>query len=113
KNRSSHHVRGHLRNFVFPLAVGFLLLMGPDRIAVHAQSGIISDPVYQLISQRIAPNETGFAVYLDQDSGFNHGFPSGLFAKPSPTDLGPIHVETGCIDDPNATNGCSADLNAL
>jgi len=49
---------------------------------------------------------------LDQDSGFNHGFPSGFFAN-STANLNTIHIDAGCVDDPSASNGCSTSANAL
>jgi hypothetical protein len=34
---------------------------------------------YQEINSRVFADQTSFYVYLDQDSAFNHGFPSGWF----------------------------------
>lgn len=64
------------------------------------------------MSQRVIANQGNFPVYLDQDSGFNHGFPSGFFAS-NPANLGTIHIDTGCIDNITAANGCSIDPNTL
>ncbi|HLE83851.1 MAG TPA: hypothetical protein VJG13_05885 [Thermoanaerobaculia bacterium] len=50
-------------------------------------------------------------MYQDADSGFNHGFPSGLFADPEGT-LAKIDIEPACVDDPAAADGCSADPDA-
>jgi hypothetical protein len=50
-------------------------------------------------------NQSFFYVYQDQDSGLNHGFPSGFFG-----DINTVHVDTGCVDDsndPNAVRGCA------
>jgi hypothetical protein len=77
-----------------------------------ASPATISDIAYQLISRRTVANRQSFYVYLDQDSGFNHGFPSGFFSQDSAS-LGTIHIDTGCIYDATAANGCSTDPNVL
>jgi len=79
--------------------------------SADAQTATISTSAYQLISQRAVANQTGFYVYFDQDSGFNHAFPSGFFA--SSGNLGTIHIDTGCVDDPTEANGCSTNPNVL
>ena len=106
------YVRGYLRTITF-LSASFSLGLWflPD--AVQPQSGTISDPAYQLLSQRVVANQTSFYVYLDQDSGFNHGFPSGFFASSKDNLMKTIHIDTGCIDDPHAANGCSTNPDAL
>ncbi|MFZ1133787.1 MAG: hypothetical protein WAN69_02495 [Candidatus Korobacteraceae bacterium] len=61
----------------------------------------ISNSAYQLLNSRVAANDNNFYVYLDADSGFNHGFPSGFFGD------GLISINAGCIDDPADPNvGC-------
>ena len=51
-------------------------------------------------------NQAAFYVYKDQDSGFNHGFPSGFFAS-NADNLKTIHIDAGCIDNPvDVTTGC-------
>lgn len=58
------------------------------------------------LQTRVNANQTSFYVYKDQDSGFNHGFPSGFFANSS-DNLKTIHLDTGCVDDAgNTTTGC-------
>ena len=60
---------------------------------------------------RVTANQANFYVYRDQDSGFNHGFPTGFFGN-----LGTISLDTGCVDDPSdTTTGCysSTDTTAL
>src|SRR5712691_13469026 len=104
------YVHRYLRTITF-LTAGFCLGLGLLPDAVLPQSGTISGPAYQLLSQRIVANQTRFYVYLDQDAGLNHGFPSGKLGSPCNPDT--IHIDTGCIDDPNATNGCSTDPDAL
>jgi len=68
----------------------------------------VSDTAYGLINSRAAANQASFYVYQDQDSGLNHGFPSGFFGN-----IGTTHVDSGCIDDPAQSGGCSTDPNRL
>jgi hypothetical protein len=81
-------------------------------VAIAQSQTNISTGAYSLLNTRTAANQQIMYVYLDQDSGFNHGFPSGFFAS-NPANLGTIHIDTGCIEDPNASNGCSTDPNVL
>jgi hypothetical protein len=63
-----------------------------------------SPAIAELIAR--ANGNQNFFVYLDQDSGFNHGIPSGFFASPL-SNLSTIHLDTGCVDNPaDATTGC-------
>lgn len=63
------------------------------------------------LQTRVTANKIGFYVYVDEDSGFNHGFPSGYFATPV-SNLTTIHLDTGCVDDQaNATIGCYPSTN--
>jgi len=71
-------------------------------ISGFSQTSTIGNPAYQEINQRSAANSQSFYVYLDQDSGFNHGFPSGFMG----TDQGTISLNAGCIDDANSPTGC-------
>jgi hypothetical protein len=68
----------------------------------------ISDAAYPLLLDRTQTNRQAFYIYQDADSGFNHGFPSGWFGA-----ISKIHIDTACIDDPTAANGCSTNLNSL
>jgi fibronectin type 3 domain-containing protein len=64
---------------------------------------------------RVTANQASFYVYRDQDSGLNHGFPSGYFAGPG-INYNSIQLDAGCIDDPaDPTTGCypSADTSVL
>jgi len=66
------------------------------------------------LQSRVTANASNFYVYQDQDAGLNHGFPSGFFG--SPGNLGTIHLDAGCIDDPgNLITGCysSTDTTVL
>ena len=74
-----------------------------------AASGIgIADPAYALLNNRIAQNGSQFYVYMDMDSGFNHGFPSGFYGV-----AGKLQIDPGCVYDHTAANGCSTDPTAL
>jgi hypothetical protein len=97
--------RGCSKALVFCL---FLIISLGAGIHAHSQTDI-STSAYELISQRASADQGSFYVYLDQDSGFNHGFPSGYMG----TDQGTISLNTGCIDDPGSTTGCSTDPTAL
>ena len=62
----------------------------------------VSDPAYQELTNRVTANVTNFFVYQDQDSGFNHGFPSGFFGTG-----GAVTIDTGCLDNPaDMMTGC-------
>ena len=62
----------------------------------------IGSSAYQLLNARTSANQASFYVYQDQDSGFNHGFPSGEFG-----DLGSIASDAGCINNPaDMATGC-------
>ncbi len=54
----------------------------------------ISSLAYELINNRAAADQQAFYAYLDQDSGLNHGFPSGFMG----TDQTTITLNAGCID---------------
>jgi hypothetical protein len=56
----------------------------------------ISDLAYQDVNGCVTANQSVFYVYQDQDSGFNHGFPSGLFPG---AEASQITINAGCIDD--------------
>ena len=61
------------------------------------------------LQTKVTANQAGFYVYKSEDSGLNHGFPSGYFAHPMST-LGTIHLNAGCVDDPatdeTSNQGC-------
>src|SRR2546425_6229055 len=81
-------------------AVGIPRVSATQDPAASSAGTRTSDLVYTLLHQRVAADQATFAVYVDQDSGFNHGFASGFFGN-----LATIHIDTGCIDDPSAPNG--------
>ncbi|MFY9572657.1 MAG: VCBS repeat-containing protein, partial [Blastocatellia bacterium] len=67
----------------------------------------LADAAYMLLSARVFANRTAFYVYRNADSGFNHGFASGVFG-----DINRIHLNAACLDDPSI-GGCSTDMNRL
>src|ERR1035438_3736783 len=96
---------------IFPILgaqIGILVLP----TAAAAPGVGISNPAYTLINNRTAQNQSQFFVYMDMDSGFNHGFPSGLFGS-SQNAMGKLHTDPGCVYSPNAPNGCSTDSTAV
>jgi len=70
----------------------------------------ISDCGYQLLNARATANQNSFFVYQDADSGFNHGFPSGLFGN---IDLTQVTINAACVDDLTSPGGCSTDSSRL
>jgi hypothetical protein len=67
------------------------------------------------LQARVTANQQSFYVYYDQDSGLNHGFPSGYFSSPD-INYNLIQLDAGCIDDPaDTTTGCypSTDTSVL
>ncbi|MGB9488038.1 MAG: choice-of-anchor D domain-containing protein [Terriglobia bacterium] len=76
-------------------------------LEADAQSGPSVSSAYQELHQRAVANATNFYVYQDQDSGLNHGYPSGWFGTTSA-----ITIDTGCIDNPADTvTGCYPSSN--
>ena len=79
--------------------------------AVHAQPATaigIAGPALSLINTRTAQNQSQFYVYEDVDSGFNHGFPSGVFGVTTK-----VHTDPACVYSSTAMNGCSTDPTVL
>jgi len=63
---------------------------------------IISGLAYQTLTARTTANLSSFPVFKDQDSGFNHGFPSGVFPSGAV-----LTIDAGCVDNPtDVTTGC-------
>jgi hypothetical protein len=69
----------------------------PDSVALRPAA-------YALLHERVRANQLHFYIYKDADSGLNHGFPSGFFGG-----VDSIHIDTTCVDDPRAANGCTTD----
>jgi hypothetical protein len=84
--------------------------VNPDGSEVHTQSSstTISDPAYRELNARASANRSGFYVYKDADSGFNHGFASGWFG-----DTSKLSLNAACVDDPASATGCSTDPDRL
>ena len=85
---------------------------GSTTVNISIQDIGISSSAYNVINSRTLQNQTQFFVYKDMDSGFNHGFPSGLFGS-SPAAMGKLHFDPGCLYDSNAANGCSTDSTVM
>jgi hypothetical protein len=72
----------------------------------------IADCGFPFLNERASENQNSFFVYRDADSGFNHGFPSGLFGSPG-FDLDQVKIDAACVDDPLSANGCATDVNSF
>jgi hypothetical protein len=108
--RAQRAKRQRCYNFSLSACLFLIVVVSLNRLA-QGQINTISGPAYELLNQRTSANQNSFYVYLDQDSGFNHGFPSGFFA--SSGNLSTIHIDSGCIDDPTSATGCSTNPNVL
>jgi hypothetical protein len=74
---------------------------GPSNIANFLVT-IISTLAYQTLTSRVTANQNGMFLYKDEDSGFNHGFPSGVFPSGAV-----LTIDAGCVDSPtDVTIGC-------
>ena len=105
-------LRSYVRIGIFSCLIQLVavLVAAPVSVAQVRRSNI-SDPAYQELTNRATANSTNFYVYQDQDSGFNHGFPSGFFGTG-----GIVTVDPGCLDDPaDMMTGCfpSSDMTHL
>ena len=65
----------------------------------------VSDAAYSVLNERVAENASPFFVYEDADSGFNHGFPSGLFGAMNGPNDHKVRVKTDCVEDASV-GGC-------
>ena len=96
-----------MRNLVIGLII---ILVAP---AAPARGTVVDvNAAYSVLTGRTEASRQAFYVYLDGDSGFNHGFPSGLFAD-SPGTRNKIHLDSTCLDDSASPTGCSSDPNRL
>jgi hypothetical protein len=92
------------------LVIGIILLANA---AVPSLGAVVDvNAAYSVLTGRTEASRQAFYVYQDGDSGFNHGFPSGLFAD-NPGTLGKIHLNSNCLDDSSSPTGCSADPKRL
>ena len=83
-----------------------------EALAATQPCATVSDCAYQLLNQRTVANQSSFYVYQDADSGFNHGFASGLFGS-TDVNLRSVVIESACVDAPTSPTGCSSDPTAL
>jgi fibronectin type 3 domain-containing protein len=84
----------------------FYVVQSADSAGASINSTQVTAVPNGLLQARAMANLSAFYVYKDQDSGFDHGFPSGFFAS-SMANLGTIHLDAGCIDNPaDSTTGC-------
>src|SRR6266567_6034274 len=62
----------------------------------HANSTAeLSDAALGLINSLVTADQLNFYVYKESDSGFNHGFPSGVFGPAQAK----LHFDTACVYD--------------
>jgi hypothetical protein len=111
--KSTWSVQFRLRASHATLIMNVALLILSTATAIEAQSGPSVTSAYQELGRRVVANSNSFYVYLDEDSGLNHGFPSGSFTGYGAS---PVTIDPGCIDDPLDTNiGCypASDTTAL
>jgi hypothetical protein len=75
-------------------------------------AGPLASDARSAISGRMASSRTGFQVYVDGDSAFNHGYPSGKFGSPSALDG--LELDPSCVEDTaSTTTGCSISADKL
>src|SRR6478672_3596579 len=80
---------------------------------VPGQAAVLDvNAAYSVLAGRTEASQRAFSVYVDGDSGFNHGFLSGFFADNSGT-VQKIHLNSACLDDLSSPSGCSLDPNRL
>src|ERR1700694_1918868 len=87
------------------LFMSVVLLFTPSGNAF--QGNTISGPGLDLVHELVQANRSSFSLYVDSDSGYNKGFPSGFF--PGGPVLTKIHLDTACVYDPQSSNGCATD----
>lgn len=97
-------------SFIKPaFGVSCVLLLGFSWPApTQASDSPISDAAFPLLLERTQTNRQAFYVYRDADSGFNHGFPSGVFGTSTK-----IHINTAAIDGTNSPSGTSTNVSVL
>jgi len=82
---------------IIPICFGLICGLAESETNQPADSDI-SDRAYDLLTQRTAANRKHFYIYKDADSGFNHGFASGVFADSADT-ARKIQIDASCLDD--------------
>lgn len=86
--------------------------VAPFLIITGAMAQNISGPAYTLLNWRTSLNQSQFYVYEDDDSPFNHGFPSGLFGSTAAA-MAKLHTNPSCVYSATSPNGCSTDPTAM
>jgi hypothetical protein len=79
---------------------------------VFAQAQSVSEGLDSLLASTLTDIRSNYYLYERFDSGFNHGFLSGLFANP-PSLITSSAIQSSCILDVNAVSGCNSDPKAL
>ena len=95
------------QNISFSIYTLCLFAMVGYGLSQSAQAAGLTE-LYTELAQRTTADRAAFYIYQDTDSGFNHGFPSGFFGT-----IDTIHLNAACVNDPNASNGCSSNPDAL
>jgi len=86
----------------YPVVVSNPPPSGGSSNAVSLLVTVISDLAYQTLTARTTANQKSLFVYQDQDSAFNHAFPSGVFPSGAV-----LTIDAGCVDNPvDVTTGC-------
>ncbi|HEY8506222.1 MAG TPA: hypothetical protein VIL46_16665, partial [Gemmataceae bacterium] len=83
-------------------------LPGLELLEDRTVPGVVSDSALPLLNDRASENAENFFVYKDQDSAFNHGNAYVLFP-----DASNIAIDTGCVNDPSSSTGCTTDPDRL
>jgi len=74
-------------------------------------SSSVSDQALTLVNTLAFADRSNFWLYVDSDSGYNKGFPSGFF--PGGAALTKIHLDTACVYDPNSPSRCTTERNRI
>jgi hypothetical protein len=96
----------------------FLLLTAFVLPGAGQQTTSASDSAFMFLRQGMVDLKSKFFMFETEDSGFNRGVASGVFAFPQPLTR-MIGINAGCIMDMNQPDGCSkspdasADVNLL
>ncbi len=88
-------------------AVAIPMFVFPD---LQARQTTIAGPALSRVNDLVEAAGTAFYVYLDSDSGMNHGVFSGLFPESA---VSRIHVNTACVYDQSSSTGCTTDPNRM
>jgi hypothetical protein len=98
--------RGTATRWAASLTICTLILLRGQQQPLTGQNLGIARPALDLVNDLALAARAGFYVFLDSDSGHNHGFFSGWFPGSA---VSGIHLNTACVYDPAAATGCAAD----